>query len=299
MDELSFVDAHGVEVFYRRWTAPTTERGAVVISHGASEHSLRYTRFADALNEAGIAAYALDHRGHGRTAMATGAGRTGPGGLAGAVDDVQQLVAIAGAEVAGAPVALFGHSMGSILVQALVERPAAGVAGYVLSGSPGAATPGTGSAADALRLAVEAGMGDEPLDALGSFNAAFEPARTPHDWLSRDPAEVDAYIADPFCGDDMPLTHAYMAQLLELAADAMSTEGIARIPSDLAVLLVTGEDDPVSGMATRVRILEGRLRDQGLVVTARYYPGARHEPLNETNRHEVIGDIIGWLDALM
>jgi alpha-beta hydrolase superfamily lysophospholipase len=63
MDERTFVDAHGVEIFIRRWTIDDP-RALVLISHGASEHSGRYERFARALNEAGFAAVALDHRGH-------------------------------------------------------------------------------------------------------------------------------------------------------------------------------------------------------------------------------------------
>ena len=78
MDERTFVDAHGVEIFTRWWTIDAP-RGVVLIAHGASEHSGRYDRFARALNDAGFAAVALDHRGHGRTGSASRAGRHGPG----------------------------------------------------------------------------------------------------------------------------------------------------------------------------------------------------------------------------
>ena len=85
MDERIFVDGHGVEVFTRSWTvgAPV---GVVLVSHGASEHSGRYDRFARALNDAGFAVAALDHRGHGRTAATTGAGVMGVGGGQAVVD---------------------------------------------------------------------------------------------------------------------------------------------------------------------------------------------------------------------
>ena len=90
MDERTFVDAHGVEVFTRWWTIDAP-RGVVLISHGASEHSGRYDRFARALNEAGFAAVALDHRGHGRTGSATGVGVMGPGGGHAVIDDLHEL----------------------------------------------------------------------------------------------------------------------------------------------------------------------------------------------------------------
>jgi len=74
MDERTFVDAHGVKIFTRWWTVGDP-RALVAIAHGASEHSRRYDRFARALNGAGIAAVALDQRGHGRTGSETGAGK--------------------------------------------------------------------------------------------------------------------------------------------------------------------------------------------------------------------------------
>jgi alpha-beta hydrolase superfamily lysophospholipase len=127
------------------------------------------------------------------------------------------------------------------------------------------------------------------------MNEAFEPARTAYDWLSRDPVEVDAYIADPMCGDDAPPTYGFIAALMTLAVDTMSSEAIARIPTRLPILLVTGERDVASADAANVRELEARMRAAGLDVDARYYPDARHELLNETNRDEVTADILTFL----
>src|SRR5690349_22104862 len=79
MTERRFVDRYGVEVCSRWWLGDAP-RAVVLISHGASEHSGRYARFAHALNEAGFGAVALDHRGHGRTATTPGRAVMGPGG---------------------------------------------------------------------------------------------------------------------------------------------------------------------------------------------------------------------------
>ncbi len=298
MDQRSFVDTDGLEIHYRHWATRDAPRGAVVVAHGASEHSGRYDRFAKALTSAGLAVYAPDHRGHGATAGSTGPGRIGPRGTDGVLDDIGQLVGIASGETS-APVVLFGHSMGSLFVQAYVERGGGDLAGYVLSGCMGPLAEGTEEMVDALAEAVEAGMGDETMDVLGPFNEPFEPSRTPYDWLSRDEAEVDAYIADPLCGDDLPLTYGYVAAMLSLIRSAMSPEGVARTPSGLAVLLVTGAMDPVSAMGDQVRVLEEGLRGAGAEVTAIYYPEARHEVLNETNRDEVTADIIGWINTIV
>jgi alpha-beta hydrolase superfamily lysophospholipase len=295
VNDRTLIDADGVEIFYRAWPQPRA-RGVVVIAHGASEHSGRYDRFAHALADAGFASYALDHRGHGRTAAATGPGRIGPGGGGRLVDDLDTLVDLGRAEHPDVPVILIGHSMGSLIAQAYVTRCGDRLAGYVLSGCPGV-LPAAEQLRAAMHGAVDAGMADESLDSLGPFNEPFEPARTKFDWLSRDPDEVDRYVADPLCGDDMPLTYGYMDELLALTIDAMEPSAIATIPP-MPVLMITGERDPASGMAANARELEGRLRSAGLDVTAHYYPDARHELLNETNRDEVTADIVRWLDGV-
>jgi alpha-beta hydrolase superfamily lysophospholipase len=133
--------------------------------------------------------------------------------------------------------------------------------------------------------------------ALGMFNAPFEPARTTFDWLSRDAAEVDAYIADPFCGDNHKMTFGFIASLTEMAADSMEVGAIERMPKTLPVLLLTGTADPVSNNSINVRALEKRVRDAGLPVDAIYYESARHEVLNETNRDEVHADIVEWISS--
>jgi alpha-beta hydrolase superfamily lysophospholipase len=296
MEQLSFTDADGVEIFYRRWVPAGDVRAAVVVVHGASEHSGRYARLAHVLGGEGYAVYALDLRGHGGTADSTGPGRIGPRGVPGLLDDVGELIARVRADLGNRPIVLLGHSMGAVVAQAFVEQHGTDVVAYVLSGAMGPAD-GVSEVAAGIREAVNAGMADEPLDMLGGFNAPFEPARTGFDWLSRDPDEVDKYIADPLCGGSLPLTYGFVAEMLETLPAVMEPAGIARVPEHLPVLLLTGEADPVSNGSAQVRELEKRLRDAGLDVTATYYAGARHEVLNETNRDEVHADLVAWLRA--
>jgi alpha-beta hydrolase superfamily lysophospholipase len=217
--------------------------------------------------------------------------------MEGVLSDIARVGEIARADVGAVPMVLFGHSMGSLLAQAYAERSGGSLAGLALSGSPGAGATLL-ETAEAVRQAVAGGLGEEPFTGLSAFNAGFERARTPFDWLSRDPAEVDAYIADPFCGDALPMTYGFVADLMSLAARAMEPAAIAQIPVGLPILLLTGEADPASEGAANVRVLEQRLRDAGLTVDAIYYPGARHEVLNEVNRDEVHRDLLGWLDRV-
>jgi alpha-beta hydrolase superfamily lysophospholipase len=286
----------GVRLAYRRWLPDGDVRATVQVVHGASEHSARYGRLAAALTARGLAVYALDLRGHGRTAESTGVGRFGGTGIDAVLDDVAALHEVIAGAHPDVPRLLFGHSMGSIIALASAERDGGDLTGLVLSGPIGVA-PQLTDTVSALEAAVAAGMGDEPVNVLGPFNEQFEPARTPYDWLSRDPAEVDAYIADPLCGDDMPLTHAYVAGFMGLAVRGAQPDAIAQLPPGLPVLLISGQRDPVGGEdAIQVTALAELLRERGLPVVQLVYMDARHEVLNETNRDEVTADLLSWLD---
>ena len=299
MDTLeTFADADDVTISYRVWRPGESPRAIVEIAHGASEHSGRYARFATFLVGRGYVVYAVDHRGHGATASVTGVGRSGPRGWQGIVDDVDQLAVLARRESGDLPLVLFGHSMGSFLAQLYVQQHGDRLDGLVLSGSAGA-MEGLGDTISALEDLVAQGAGDEPAPIFGPLNAPFEPARTPFDWLSRDPAEVDKYVADPMCGDDAPLTIGFVLDMMRNAATAWDPANEARIPKDLPVLLITGEADPVSQGGRTVRELEARYQAAGIKdVTGLYYPDARHELLNETNRDTVQEDVVGWLDRV-
>ncbi|MGY1603236.1 alpha/beta fold hydrolase [Geodermatophilus sp. SYSU D00815] len=285
-----------VRICYRRWQPDGDVRGTVQIVHGASEHSARYGRLADALVARGLAVYAMDLRGHGRTAEGTGVGRFGGLGVERVLDDVAGLHRVMTHEHPGVHRVLVGHSMGSIIALAAAERDGDDLTGLVLSGPIGVA-PHLTDAVTALDAAVASGMGDRVLDALGAFNQPFEPARTPFDWLSRDPAEVDAYVSDPLCGERMPLTHAYAAGVFGMAVRAASPEAVADLPDGLPVLLLSGSRDPVGGIdGSQVTALADVLRARGLPVEQHLYPDARHEVFNETNREEVTADLLAWLD---
>jgi alpha-beta hydrolase superfamily lysophospholipase len=285
-----------VRVVYRRWLPDVATRAALQIVHGASEHSGRYGRLAAALADRGIAVYAMDMRGHGRTAESSGVGRYGGSGVDTVLHDVAGLDRVIADEHPGVPRFLLGHSLGSIVALAAAERTGADLAGLILSGPLGV-NPALGDAVTALEAAVESGNGDQVADILGPMNQAFEPARTPYDWLSRDPAEVDAYVSDPLSGDAIPLTVAYVAEMFGLSLRAATAEGVADLPDGLPVLLLSGSSDPVGGeAASQVNALAALMRNRGLTVEQHVYPDARHEVFNETNRDEVTADLLGWLE---
>ena len=276
----------GLEIVSYRWDPASQPRGAVQLTHGMGEHVLRYSALAGALAKGGLVVYGQDHRGHGATARsADELGQLGPDGWTRLVEDIDLLVSRVRDEQPGLPLVLLGHSMGSFAVQQYLLDHNDRVDAVVLTGT---------TALDLLEPALDL---DKPID-LAAFNAAFEPARTEFDWLSRDEEIVDAYIADPRCGFGID-TDA--AKDMFAGARRMADPGqVAAIRPDLPVYIAAGELDPVNANLALLNVLVDRYRAAGLTdVTVRTYPGARHEILNETNRDEVVASILDWIDQVL
>jgi alpha-beta hydrolase superfamily lysophospholipase len=284
MDETTFTlgTDDGLELVGYRWSPDGAPRAAVQLQHGLAEHAARYRRLAETLTDHGYVVYAPDGRGSGRSAERAGAGfgAWGPAGWPGWVGDLATLNDRIREEQPGLPVLLLGHSMGSFASQQYLLDHSGDVAAVVLSGT---------TSVDGL---VPVLASDEPAD-LSGFNAGFEP-RTGYEWLSRDEAEVDAYVADPACGWTAPP----LPEITTLLA-AADPERLAGIRPDLPVLLISGDADPLAGGGEAVQTVAQRYRDAGLGdVTVRLYPAARHEVFNETNREEVTADVVAFFDRV-
>jgi alpha-beta hydrolase superfamily lysophospholipase len=304
-DTFTFTAEDTTELFVHRFLPDegTKAKAVVHVSHGMAEHAGRYARLAEALTGAGYAVYANDHRGHGKTAKTKDdlgflASRDG---YRRCVQDLEQLVVFEKAENPGLPVVLFGHSMGSYFAQAFMIEAGWAIRGAVLSGSSG--KPSLLASAGRLVARVErARLGKRGRSELltnlsfGAFNKAFQPNRTAFDWLSRDDREVDAYVADPLCG--FPVTTQLWVDVLDGVAAYSSLARQKKIPRDLPVYVFAGTEDPVGEKTKSLDQLLGAYAEAGLAdVTHRFYAGARHETLNETNRDEVTRDLVAWLDA--
>jgi alpha-beta hydrolase superfamily lysophospholipase len=133
-------------------------------------------------------------------------------------------------------------------------------------------------------------MVPEYLQVLGGDpNGPFEPSATPYDWLSRDTAEVQKYVEDPWCGFEVAFE---VPLLLDLAGAPQLS-----VPSGLPVLVVNGSQDAVGGFSGGGGALAKADEALGLAdVTYLGYEGGRHELFNETNRDEVLADLVAWLE---
>ena len=130
------------------------------------------------------------------------------------------------------------------------------------------------------------------------YNKAFAPNRTEFDWLSRDPEEVDKYVADPLCGFGVS-TQAWIDFLAGLDRVAKPTN-VAKVPKGMPLYLFAGDRDPVGDFGKGMKNLYDAYKRAAIFdVRLKLYPDARHETLNETNRQEVTNDLIAWCNEIV
>jgi alpha-beta hydrolase superfamily lysophospholipase len=284
--EFRFTSEDGLQIACNRWPSLGATRGVLQIAHGLGEHLGRYSELVSALQAAGYIVYGNDHRGHGRTATSPEQfGDFGEGGFDLLVQDMVELTLIAKEENPEKPFILFGHSMGSFAAQQYVLDHSYSIDGLALSGS--------GILDGLLKQAAFASA-----DKYSFLNARFEPARTPADWLSRDPLEVDAFLHDPLCFAALKprSTESFLASAARLA----DTHALAEIRSDLPMYLFSGSEDPVGQQLVGVRTLLERYHAAGVTdISHDFYEGGRHEMLHELNREQVRANLLAWLSATL
>ncbi len=270
----SYVDADGVTIHYYVWKA-AKPKGVMQLAHGLGDHALRYEHVAQALVAAGYSVYADDHRGHGQTGLVqhkgdtTKLGRLGPGGLRGTIESLRKFTTIIRAENPGVPLVLLGHSWGSLMSQIIINTHSADYDAVVLTGT-------------AYRTFGDMNGGD--------LNKGYS---TENEWLSRDPSVATAFAADP---------KTFYADTIKLfgLADALRLLGkpAKNFARDIPLLIMIGSEDSLGGEKSVAKLAADYVTRSGLTeVEAIVYPGARHEIFNETNRDEVIGDLVAWLDT--
>ena len=272
----------------------------LTVHHGMAEHQERYLPFIRFLCENGVAVYIHDMASHGSSRTASGlTGWFGEKeGCPNLVRDFRTLAAQARAENPGKKQLVMGHSMGSFICRLyLSQYPEDRPDGAIIMGSGGPNPAGkAGQAMASMIGALRGKQHKSPLMnkmAFGAYGKRFE-GRTDFDWLTRDQQIVDRYIEDPGCG--YLFTVQGMHDLIQANMESNLPEWYEKVPKELPILLISGEEDPVGDYGKGIRAVEASLKETGhSAVTMELYPGCRHEVLNETNRQEVMADLLRWI----
>lgn len=270
---LPWKDGDGSSLNVTRWLPTGEPKAVVLLAHGYAEHAGRYGHVAAKLTAAGYAVYALDHWGHGKS--------DGTRGFVPAfsfyVDGMAALIERVRDRWPGKPRLLLGHSMGGLIsTLLLVERQRDFVAAVLSGPAIVPADPPSQTMIWISRL-------------LSLYFPRFGVLRLDPTGVSRDPAVVSAYLADPF---------VYSGKLsARLAAEMFKAMAIARADAPritLPILLQHGDQDSLAAPAGSQFLFDhvGSADKQ-----LKLYPGLFHEIYNEPERDATIGDMIAWFDA--
>lgn len=297
----NFTASDGIALYVYRWPdALSPIRGVVAIAHGMAEHAARYDAFAQYLNQRGYIVEAHDHRGHGRTAPNAAALGffADEGGWNRVVADLIERLADMRRRYPDQKLVLFGHSMGSFMAQQIMFEAPDDINAVVLSGSSGKPLPLAAlgrlvARFERIRLGQHGRSTTLAKLTFGEFNKKFAPNRTPFDWLSRDAAQVDAYVADPLCG--FACATQMWIDLLDALPKLAKPKNREKIPQELPVLIMSGDRDPVG--LNLSELVNGYDKIGMAKVTTKLYHDGRHEMLHETNRDAVFADIAAWLEG--
>ena len=265
---------------------------------------MRYTDFAERMCDAGFAVVGHNHLGHGYTARS----REELGYITDAknpafcmVQDVYAVNEWIKSTFPNLPIILYGHSMGSFIARwALTEYKTAWSAA-VISGTAGPEAP-TGAGKLLCRVLGLFGKHNRSnllyTIAFGSYDKPFKADGIKNAWLTRDRAVIEKYNADPFCSYRFTV-NGYLT-LFTLLGKVSRKDWAREMPSELPMLIVSGEDDPVGNFSKGVRCVEERLRKAGASeLSSMYFKGMRHEPHNETDNDNFYEGVINIMHRMI
>ncbi|HRI67718.1 MAG TPA: alpha/beta hydrolase, partial [Polyangium sp.] len=260
----------GKRIVVHEWTPDgnAPPRAIVHVVHGMSEHAARYARVAEVLTSSGFVVVGHDQRGHGKTTSEEDLGFFGaPDGWERVLADIRGLLAHTRTKHPGVRQAIIGHSMGSFMTQRIMADEGPNLSAVVLSATDGPPNA-LARAGVYVARAERARLGERGKSSLlqglsfDGFNRAFRPNRTSFDWLSRDEAEVDKYVADPRCG--FAVTTSLWVQLLEALPTLLQPDVVGRIPKKLPIYVLAGAEDPVHGKTKNLKGLLDAYAKTGL-----------------------------------
>lgn len=276
-------------------------KGVLQIVHGMVEFIERYDDFAAFMCSRGFVVAGEDHLGHGGSVNSSEEYGyfAKKDGMSCIVEDNYRLKKHMEREFAGKPYFILGHSMGSFITRLFIMKYSSELSGAIIMGT-GNQPPLLAGIGAALTRVIALFKGWKYRStfinnmAFGGYNKRFAPARTPHDWLTKDEAIVDTYSADERC--TFVFTLSAYKDLFGAVSEIGKVDNIRKVREDLPLLIVSGEDDPVGSFGKGVRGVFEKFKAAGLKnVSMKLYKGDRHEILNETDKKTVYEDLVKWL----
>jgi alpha-beta hydrolase superfamily lysophospholipase len=291
------------EIVVINWVRESTPLKAIVlVVHGLAEHAFRYKQFAQQATKSGYLVIAPDLRGHGKTARkASELGVIDSNGWNLIVEDLHVIAKEMKRRIPNLPFFIFGHSLGSEFAQDYIQRWGSELQGVVLCGLQ--------SQQPFQVLLLGEILGKWEIKRLGEkapskifhklawkkFNSAFKPITTNFDWLSTDEKEIAKYSNDSLCG--WTPTTIFVTEITRGFKRTHKKANRMNIPNSLPIHIIGGTLDSSNRFTKMVKSLIRKYQRMDKDVSYKFYDNKRHELLHETNRENIIQDIIRWMDS--
>lgn len=294
--------------FYYHVCKPSSEdlvKGSVLLLHGAEEHGARYEPFGEELASQGYAMYAVDHIGHGQSALGnkknlgkwTNKGKGNNFYLS--AYNAYYLADVIKKQHPGKPVYLLGYDFGGTMAQYISAKFPNTFDGVIIAGC------GTPTIRDrwtfVKSLVKKVCLFDENKD-KGTFksrkrfwNVHFRPTRTKYDWLNSKPEEVDAFIKDPLSGFVGEIGYYFF---LYWYINVIPTFlRFKKIKKELPIMFIGGENDYCIHKGKTLSKLQGIYNRKGYTNTElKLYEEARHDVLMDCSKEQVALDIANFIN---
>jgi len=268
-----FSSANGTRIYQQSWLPNGTPKASVVLVHELAEHSGRYGNLMTHLVAQDMAVYGLDHVGHGKSEGT----RVFVNQFADFTTALDRVVAQVREEQPSAPIFLYGHSIGALIAAMFLIDHSDNLAGAIFSG-PCVKVPANVSAITVFLAKVLSRI--TPKLGLSAVDASG---------ISRDPAQVQAYIDDPLVYNGK--TTARLACELLKAMHRVAAEASE---ITLPALIIQGSADTVIDPDGAILLHEWiSSADKTLTV----YDGLYHEIHNEPEYPQVVADVTSWLEG--
>lgn len=301
-DSIIMQMSDGKRIVVHRWMPDKKAKilGLVQLSHGMIEHAERYNAFGEQLAEKGFVLYAHDHRGHGKSAETEDelGFLADIDGFQRVVLDLREVLAKLKTDYPGYKTFLFAHSFGSFVAQSFIEQFPCDIDGCILSGTAGPRRALIKIAKILCVFLMLFGGKKRRSNFMSNltfagYNSRFDKSEGGKAWLSRDFEYIKKDTDNIYCS--FVPTLSFYSDMMTGLNRIHKLKNIRAIPKTLPVLFIAGTADPVGGYTKTVKKLANLYKKMGMSeVSVKLYENARHELLNETNKQEVISDIISW-----
>ena len=305
LHEVSFKSYNKRDTVYGWIYVPAAEyKGVVQLIHGFGEHARRYLHMISAFVDAGYIVACDDHVGHGKTALENNSwGDWGDQGWHTMMEDEHTLTGIVKEKYPDLPYFLFGHSMGSFIVKDYITKYADELKAVTLCGTAGD-FQGSDEAEKTLKALIDSGKGEEsdPEAAgnlMGWMNERCGEVKIGNEWICDDPYVQYDHANDPFDAFTRPTTNRAMYYFVEMLQNLKGTSWAEKVPADLPINMISGDQDPVGMYGKGVKQIYDALKETGHQdVEMKLYEGYRHEIHNYKDiRSGVENQIIGFMDS--